>query len=218
MTEMFRDREQAGRRIASALRDAAAESLVLGLVRGGVVVAAEVARALDAQLDALVARKVGAPGNPEYAIGAVVEGGFTYLSQATVTRLRLSPGVVRSLIERCADDVRALQLQYRGGDSPPAVAGRHVILVDDGLATGATMRAAVASMRGRAAGRVTVACPVGSPVAVETMRQLADEVVCLVAPWDFFAVGYHYERFDPVSDQDVRRALDEARARWAARQ
>jgi putative phosphoribosyl transferase len=214
VAELFRDREDAGRRLAAALATAgSADTLVLGLARGGVVVAAEVARALGAQLDGLIVRKVGAPGNPEYAIGAVVEGGYTYLSQTTIARLRLSPGVVRALVDQGEAEVRALQERYRGGAAPPSVVGRHVILVDDGLATGATMRASVVAMRRLAAGRITVACPVGSPDARDAMRQIADEVVLLVAPWDFFAVGYLYERFDPVSDEDVRRALEGARAR-----
>ena len=214
MTEMFSDRTDAGRKLAVALRHADSDApLVLGLVRGGVIAAAEVARALNAQLDALVVRKVGAPQNPEFAIGAVVEGGYSYLSQASIAHLGLSPGVVRALVEQCEAEVRTLQERYRAGAAALPVAGRPVILVDDGLATGATMRAAVISMRRRAAGRITVACPVGSPEAVRTLRQLADEVVCLAAPWDFFAVGYYFELFDPVSDEDVRRALEEARDR-----
>lgn len=218
MTELFRDREDAGRQLAGALPgEGSDEALVLGLARGGVIVAAEVARALSAQLDVLIVRKVGAPGNPEYALGAVVEGGYTYLSQTGIARLGLSSGVVRALVDQCEAEVRALQDRYRGGAKPPPVAGRHVILADDGLATGATMRAAVICMRRRYAGRVTVACPVGSPDAVNAMRQIADEVVCLAAPWSFFAVGALYERFDPVSDRDVRRALDEARARLEER-
>ena len=216
VTELFRNRQDAGRCLAGALAGSVVgDAVVLGLARGGVIVAAEAARTLGTQLDVLIVRKVGAPTNPEYAIGAVVEGGDSYLSQRAIARLQLSPGVVRELVGQSEAEASQLQAIYRSGVDLASVRGRSVVLVDDGLATGATMRAAVASMRRRGAGRVVVACPVGSAEALAMVRQLADQVTCPVSPPDFFAVGFYYERFEPVSDAEVLQALQDARSRRA---
>lgn len=211
---LFADRRNAGRQLAEALAEQRdADALVLGLARGGVIVAAAVAVDFGADLDVLIVRKLGAPANPEYAVGAVVEGCEAITNPRSVARLGLSTGILRALIAEKEREIGRLREEYRQGSPLTLPRGRKVILVDDGLATGTTMRAAVIAMRFQGAARVDVACPVGSSEAVAMLRQLADRVTCLATPPDFFAVGSSYERFDPTSDDEVRQALEEARAR-----
>jgi len=204
----FADRPDAGRQLASRLESyRGADLLVLGLPRGGVVVAVEVARSLGAELDVVVVRKIGAPRQPELALGAVATDGTVRINRALVREL----GIPRWLMRVLADDQRAearrRERNLRGERPPPRIEGRTVILVDDGLATGATMRAAVRSVRKAVPARVVVAVPVGAPSTCQTLRGEADDVVCLVEADPFFAVGLHYARFDPVSDEEVGRWL-----------
>lgn len=204
----FRNRRDAGRRLAVALdsyRDRA--PIVLGLPRGGVEVAAEVATHLGAPLDALVVRKLGAPDNPEFAFGALAEGGVCLINEEACDAL----GIGRRERERIVSDeqerVRSRVEFLRQGNGLIDVRGRVVILVDDGLATGSTAAAAVAATRALGARAIAVAVPVGSAEAVRRLRRVADEVVCLETPEDFRAVGEWFADFAPVPDEDVRRML-----------
>jgi putative phosphoribosyl transferase len=210
----FADRRDAGRALGARLTDVvdggAGEVVVLGLPRGGVVVAAEVAAALDAPLDVLLVRKLGLPGQPELAMGAVATiGGVvgTVRTDRVLADAAVDAGAFARVHERELAELRRREAAYRGGRPPPAVAGRTVVLVDDGLATGATMRAALQVLARRRPRRTVVAVPVGSPGAVAELGALADEVVCLLVPPAFRAVGRAYGRFAQTSDDEVRDVL-----------
>lgn len=203
---MFKDRSDAGRQLAAQLTTySRPQPLVLGLPRGGLPVALEVAQAMGAELDVLVVRKVASPDNPEYAIGAVGEDGVVVLDHAARRQLR------RHLTSEYVDHLAALELTevarrvqaYRGGSRRLGVAGRNIIVVDDGLATGSTAAAAITVVRHYGAVHVTLAVPVGAAEAVERLSAMADEVVCLQTPEPFAAVGRHYEHFEQVSDDEV---------------
>jgi putative phosphoribosyl transferase len=207
----FRDRADAGRALAAELGHLAGMPglLVLGLPRGGVPVAAEVARALDAPLDVFLARKLGVPQQPELAMGAVAAGGVRVLHQAVVDALAIPPEVIDAVAAREGAEVARREQSYRGGRPPLDVAGRTVVVVDDGLATGSTMRAAVAALRAQRPARVVVAVPVG---ARETCLQLtgeADDVVCARMPAAFHAVGQWYDDFTQTTDDEIRALLKE---------
>ena len=201
----FRDRADAGRQLAAALH-VDGDVVVLGLPRGGVPVAAEVAAAQGAPLDVLVVRKLGAPGRPELAIGALAAG-VRVLNEALVARLRVPP---QHLARVTADEQAELERReraYRAGRPALDVADRTVVLVDDGLATGATVVAAVEAVRRRAPRRVVVAVPVGAPEACARVEQVADELVCPHRPREFRAVGAHYGDFGQTGDHEVQRLL-----------
>jgi len=207
---LFRDRRDAGDALAERLavyrgRDV----LVLGIPRGGVVVAAQVARRLDAELDVVVARKLGSPVSAELAIGAVTANGGRFLNEEAMRELSVSEPYLTAVTAVQMTEAREREARFRGGRGPLQVAGRTVILVDDGLATGATMRAAVRSVRQRAPVRLVVAVPVGSREACAALRGEADEVVCLDEPEFFGAVGSFYREFEPTQDEEVQRLLDE---------
>lgn len=204
----FENRIDAGRRLAAKLsRFRGERPLVLGIPRGGVPVAAEVARALDAELDVIVARKLGSPMTPELAIGAVTADGGLYVDHALVRDM----GVTTAYLERVRGDeiaeARRRESRFRGGHAPLSIAGRTVILVDDGLATGATMRAAARSVRAARPSRLVIAVPVGAPETCAALASEADEVICLAQPWPFHAVGLHYADFGQTSDEEVERLL-----------
>jgi predicted phosphoribosyltransferase len=213
----FRDRSDAGRRLAAHVRPwASFEPLVLGLARGGMPVAYEVARALGAPLDVLVVRKLGVPGHDELAMGAVGPGGTIILNDSVVRSLRIPTHVVEEITRREVDVIEHRQRVYHHAASAPAstsVSGRTIIVVDDGLATGASMRAAIACLRHAGAQRVIVAVPTGSADTCEELQAEADDVVCLTNPEPFLAVGLWYDDFTPTTDEDVRdllaRAADE---------
>jgi putative phosphoribosyl transferase len=205
----FRDRAEAGRRLADALGHlrGAEHLVVLGLPRGGVAVAAEVAAGLSAPLDVLVVRKLGFPGHDELAIGAVASGGALVLNDEVLAMAGLDHA---GLEERAAwgrQDLADLERRLRGDRPPLSLDGTTAVLVDDGLATGATMRVAAVAARQAGATRVVVAAPVGSREAVQALNGLADEVVCLVVPANLRAVGVHYRDFSPVGEVEVRRLL-----------
>lgn len=204
----FRDRRDAGRRLAVALkRDIGPDVLVLGLARGGVPVAYEVARELGAPLDVLVVRKLGLPGHEELAMGAIGPGGARVLNDEVVRLTRVEPSVIDHVAAREQREAERRERAYRRGRARADVLGRHVVVVDDGMATGASMRAAIASLRQQGARRITVAVPVGSPGACEELQIDADEVLCLAAPEWLFAIGPFYEDFSPTSDEEVRDLL-----------
>lgn len=208
----FRDRADAGRRLASRL-DAYRHrpgALVLALPRGGVPVAFEVAASLGLPLDVLLVRKLGVPGREELAMGALTLGGERVLNRAVVEGLRLAPSVVDAV---AAAEQRVLEDRsrtYRGDRPPPAVEGRTVILVDDGLATGTTMRAAASALRRQGPGSLVVAVPVAPPGPCEEIRALADDVVCVVTSDAFVAVGQWYDDFAQTTDDEVRDLLARA--------
>jgi putative phosphoribosyl transferase len=214
----FRDRIDAGQRLARQLEAyRGKDALVIGIPRGGVPVAAEVARLLDADLDIVVARKLGAPGFPELAIGAVTANGGQFLNDNVISELGVSPEYLGKAIEAQTAEARQREERFRGGRPAPRFAGRTVIIVDDGLATGATMRASVRSVRARGPARLVVAVPVGAPESCDALRSEADEVVCSYQPEEFWAVGYYYQHFDPVEDDEVNAILGEACATRSAR-
>jgi len=206
----FRDRSDAGRQLAALLtRFHEERPIVVGMARGGVPVAAEIARALDAPLDVIVVRKVGAPGNPEYALGAIAEGGAGVLSYDTARALGLSDAQLRTLITETERELSERTRRYRSAREPLAVAGRTVILVDDGLATGRSAQAAIRALRNRGAARVILAIPVAAPESVDALHGVSDEIVCVEMPEDLWAVGLWYEDFRPTSDEQVASLLAE---------
>jgi putative phosphoribosyl transferase len=207
---MFDDRRDAGRELARRLMRYAGRDdvVVLGLPRGGMPVAAEVAAALGAALDVYVVRKLGVPGHEELAMGAVATGGGRALNDEVLARA----GVAESELERVTEseqaEVACRDEAYRAGREPVALAGQAVIVVDDGLATGATMRAALAAVRTSAPSRVVAAVPVAPATVRDALAADADEVVCVQAPAAFRSVGQHYRDFAPTTDDDVRALLD----------
>jgi predicted phosphoribosyltransferase len=214
----FKNRAEAGRFLAGQLRAYAGREdvIVLALPRGGVPVGYEVARALGAPLDVLSVRKVGVPGHEELAMGAVASGGELVLDEGLVARLRIPLSEVRRRIEEELRELGRREAAYRDGRPPPNLEGKTVVLVDDGLATGSTMRAAVLAVRRQRPARVVVAVPVASPEACRDLRDVADEIVCGMTPQVLQAVGLWYEDFSQTSDAAVRdllaRAAQEATA------
>jgi len=208
----FRDRRDAGRRLAEQLAAYGNRSdvTVLALPRGGVPVGYEVARALDAPLDVFVVRKLGVPGYDEVAMGAIATGGVRVLNVDLIAQVAIPADVIDAVAERERAELMRRERLYRGGRPSPDVRGRTVILVDDGLATGATMMAAIEALRKLEPGRIVVAVPIASRDACEEMRRQADEVVCARTPEPFHAVGRWYEDFSQTSDAEVRELLGRA--------
>ena len=205
----FRDRAHAGRVLAASLAHLAGRDdvVVLGLPRGGVPVAHEVAVALGAPLDVLVARKLGVPGRPELAMGAVAGGGVRVLNQPVIDALAVPPGAVEEVAAREAAEVNRREQSYRPAQPPLDAAGRVVVVVDDGLATGASMRAAVTALRAQSPRRIVVAVPVGARETCEELAGEADEVVCARMLASFRAVGQWYDDFSQTTDDDIRALL-----------
>jgi putative phosphoribosyl transferase len=205
----FRDRQEAGQLLADHLREFAGRSdvIVLALPRGGVPVAAEIARALGVHLDTLVVRKIGLPSNPEFAVGAMAHGGMMVLDELLLHELGLSRRQLMPVILEEEEELERREQLYRGTRAFPRLEGQVVILVDDGLATGSTMEAAVRMVRTRAPARIIVAVPVGSQQACGHVGALADSVVCLLMPEPFFGVGVWYVDFSATSDQEVLELL-----------
>ncbi|MGY1625357.1 phosphoribosyltransferase [Geodermatophilus sp. SYSU D00965] len=210
----FADRAEAGRALAARLTDSAGpDSVVLGLPRGGVVVAAEVARALGGTLDIVVVRKVGVPWQPELAMGAIAAAGEeveTVREERVLARVAVDDEAFGRAREGEIAELRRREAAYRQGRAATPLAGRPVVVVDDGLATGSTMRAAVAAVRRQGPARLTIAVPVASPFACERIAAEVDDVVSLWAPASFAAVGQGYDDFRATTDDEVRAALDGA--------
>jgi putative phosphoribosyl transferase len=205
----IKDRKAAGKALANALqayrqRD---DVIVLGLPRGGVPVAIEIAQSLDAEMDLMLVRKLGTPGHVELAMGAIASNGNRVMNQDVVRSLLISEATIRQVEKTERKELRRRERAYRGDRAPAALAGHCVILVDDGLATGATMRAAVDAVRQDRPSRLVVAVPVAPPDTIEMLRKQVDEVVCLAQPEPFMAIGAWYEDFSQVSDDEVRRIL-----------
>ena len=213
---MFEDRTDAGRRLAELVADrltdpahapGAVGGLVLGLPRGGVPVAAQVAHALGVPLDVLVVRKIGVPWQPELALGAVGESGAVALNDGVVSASGVGRDELDALTRKASQEVDDIVADLRPATGPPDVTGRMVIVVDDGVATGATARAAASVLRLRGAGSVILATPVGAPGTCESLSSCFDDVICLRMPWRFGSVGRHYAQFEQVSIGEVRRLL-----------
>ncbi|MDH5588833.1 MAG: phosphoribosyltransferase family protein [Gemmatimonadota bacterium] len=205
----FANRKEAGERLSTAVaeRVRGGDVVVLGLPRGGVPVAHEVATALGAPLDVITVRKVGVPWQPELALGAVATGGVTIFNDAVIAEIDLKEGTVGELVERERSELERREALYRQGRPPLEVDGRTVVVVDDGIATGASIRAAVEAVRRRGAAVRVVAVPVAPPETVRALEAEADQVICLQAPPHLMAVGAWYDDFTPVSDQEVIRLL-----------
>ena len=210
---LFRDRYEAGRRLAERLSHYAGrpDVVVLALPRGGVPVGFEVARALNAPLDVFVVRKLGFPGQDELAMGAIASGGSRVINSALLRRLHVPPEMLDAVTARELQELDRRERAYRGSRFSVPVRGRTVILVDDGLATGATMRAAAAALRAKDPARLVVAVPVAAASSCEEFGELVDEIVCAETPEPFMAVGQFYEDFSQTSDEEVRRLLAQSR-------
>jgi predicted phosphoribosyltransferase len=209
---MFRDRSEAGRILADRLSPYAGrpDVLVLALPRGGVPVAFEVAQALHAPMDVFVVRKLGVPGHEELAMGALATGGVRVLNEDVVVGLGIPEPVIDEVAREEEEELQRRERLYRGDRTAPDVRGRTVILVDDGLATGSTMRAAVAALRQQGPARIVVAVPVGAVETCSELGELADEVVCARMPEPFYAVGLWYNDFTQTTDEEVHDLLERA--------
>lgn len=205
----FTDRREAGRELAQRLHQYADrnDAIVLALPRGGVPVAYEVARTLKAPLDVFLVRKLGTPGRPELAMGAIASGGVRVLNDEVVQWLGIRSEQIDAVAQQEQQELQRREAAYRGGRSLPPLENRIVILVDDGLATGSTMRAAVQAVKEQKPARVIVAVPVGAPETCGDLGAIADEVVCARMPTPFSAVGQWYLNFEQTSDEEVRRLL-----------
>ncbi len=209
---LYRDRRQAGRILATYLKDHANREnvLVLGLPRGGVPVAFEVAQQLHAPLDVFVVRKLGVPGQEELAMGAIASGGVRVLNENVVRALGISPEAIDAAASREQQELERRERLYRDNRPAPVIQGRDVILVDDGLATGASMHAAVSALRALGPEQITVAVPVGAVDSCEDLRKYADAVICANTPEPFYSVGAWYDDFSQTTDEEVRELLRRA--------
>lgn len=211
---MFADRSDAGRQLGARLHEfigqecAGGETVVLALPRGGVPVAYQVAKALGSSLDVFVVRKLGAPRQPELAMGAIASGGVRVVNDEVMHALHITPAQLAETAERETLELDRREHAYRGDRAPVDVRGRCVLLVDDGVATGYTMRAAVAALREREPRKIIIAVPVAARDTCEELKRHADAIVCLMTPFDFAAVGQWYRHFDQTSDDEVRLLLD----------
>jgi predicted phosphoribosyltransferase len=214
----FHDRSEAGRLLAAKLGAYAnrPDVLVLALPRGGVPVAYEVARALNAPLDVFLVRKLGVPGHEEYAMGAIATGGVRVLNEEAVRALGVPDYAIDAVAAKEQQELARRARLYRGDRPPPDVRGKTVILVDDGLATGATMQAAVKALRQEQARRIVVAVPVAAPETCEQLKEQVDDIICAVTPEPFYAVGLWYQDFSQTTDEEVRELLERARELVAA--
>lgn len=208
----FRDRREAGRILARELQQYAErpDVVVLALPRGGVPVAYEVSRALNLPLDIFIVRKLGLPGREELAIGAIASGGVRVLNDDVVRMLNVPEEVIQFVAKRELQELKRREQNYRGNRPAPEVRDRTVILVDDGLATGASMRAAVKGLRAQGPARIVVAVPAAALEVCEAFRHEVDEIVCAMTPEPFYGVGRWYEEFSQITDEEVRLLLEEA--------
>lgn len=216
----FRDRRDAGRALARSLRSSEAardaqDGIVLGLPRGGVPVAYEVARALDLPLDVFIVRKLGVPGFAELAMGAITTDGTVAMNQAVIQEFGITQDAIDAVAEQEKLEIERRELAYRNGRPAARIEGRMAILVDDGVATGASMLAAARALR-PSARKVIVAIPVAARGTCEKLRKEVDGVICACVPWQFHSVGSFYQNFEQTTDEEVRTLLSQARADRAA--
>lgn len=211
MTKLFADRRDAGRQLAARLADKAAENpVILALPRGGVPVAYEIAKALDAQLDLLMVRKIGAPGWPEFGIGAVVDGADPHLvmNDDIVRQVAPSPEYIRAELQRQLKEIERRRHIYCGDRKPVKLSGRTIIIVDDGIATGSTIKAALKGVRKSRPQRIILAVPVAPQSALDELESQCDEIICLYVPVDFGAVGAFYQDFTQTEDREIMSLMD----------
>lgn len=212
---LFQDRIDAGKRLANLLRSQANQPnvIVLALPRGGVPVAAEIAKVLAAPLDVLVVRKLGVPGSEELAMGAIASGDCKYLNPELIEKLHISEEAIGAVVQRENQELMRREKAYRGGLPPLNLTDRTVILVDDGLATGATMRVAVEAVKQQQPQELTVAVPVAEPSVCRWLGEEVDRIICAETPRPFYGVGLWYKEFSQTSDEEVRSLLQQARHR-----
>ena len=212
MDHVFRDRHEAGRLLAERLAAYTDRSdvVILALPRGGVPVAFEIAAVLHVPVDVMVVRKLGVPGHEELAMGAIASGGVQVVNQEVVRHLGLSQAVLESVAATEYQELTRRERAYRGSHGAAIVEGRTVILVDDGLATGSTMRAAVAALRRRGPTRIVIAVPTAAPETCEELKTEVDEIVCATTPTPFYGVGQWYDDFSQTTDDEVRDLLEQA--------
>ena len=212
MAYYFSDRVDAGKRLASELKDfAGKDAIVLTIPRGGVVVGYEIAKALHLPLDVIIPRKIGAPYNPELAIGAMTEDGTIILDKGLVSYLGVPESYIKAESEHQKNEIERRLRMYRQDEPYPDLKGKDVIVVDDGIATGSTMKAALASVKNRGAKTVTVAVPVGPPSTINELKQQADRVICPYTPEYFEAIGQFYGDFSQTTDEEVIQMLNESK-------
>ncbi len=209
---LFQNRIEAGRALAAQVKSSVTEPdvVVLALPRGGVPVGFEVARALHAPLDVFLVRKLGMPGEEELAVGAIASGGTRVLNRDLIDYLHVPENVIEQITERERPELERRERFYREDRAPLAVAGRTVVLVDDGLATGASMLAAARALHPQGARRIVIAVPVAAPQTCDEFRSEVDQIICLETPYPFRAVGIWYEDFAQTTDDDVRKLLEQA--------
>jgi len=204
---LLRNRVEAGKQLAKAVKTASENAIVLAVPRGGVVVGYEVAQALCLPLDVIVTKKIGAPDNSELAIGAVAEDGTFILDEELARRLFVPMEYISGEVERMRQEIQRRLVRYRGDIKYPSLKNREVIVVDDGVATGSTLKAALRLLRNKGAKAITVAIPVGPSDTIRELETLADRVVCLITPEPFYAIGQFYEDFAQTSDEEVTKLL-----------
>ncbi|MBO8127102.1 MAG: phosphoribosyltransferase [Firmicutes bacterium] len=207
---MFRDRAEAGEKLADRLGQyKGQETIVLAIPRGGLLVAVPIIKQIHCHWDLIIPRKLGAPHNPEFAIGAVSVDGTYYLQEDYVKMLGVPQAYIDQEVKEQTREIKRRMEKYRGKSEPPEVKNRRVIIVDDGIATGLTVLAAIKSIQNQNAAKTVIAVPVGPPDSIEKLRTFADEVVCLATPEPFYAVSEHYENFQQVEDDEVFALLTE---------
>lgn len=218
-SEPFRDRKQAGQELAKAIGPCEGRCVVLAIPRGGVVVGYEVATRLGLPLDVIVPRKIGAPNQPELAIGAVTSWGDhnRIIDERTVRLMGVSDSYIEREADRQLEEIHRRLLLYRGSPNPPDITDREVILVDDGIATGYTTKAAAIAIKRLGAKSVTLAVPVGPPDSIESLRPYVDRLICLMTPLQFYAVGYWYQDFEQTTDAEVTELLQKAQSLQGSR-
>jgi len=205
---LFLDRLEAGKRLSNALKAHVDKNgIVLAIPRGGVVVGNVVARTLSLRLDVIIPRKIGAPGNSELAIGAMTEDGTIILDERLLKMLQVSRQYVKEESERQRLEIERRLKLYRGDKPYPSLKNREVIIVDDGIATGSTMKAALASVRKKGAKKIIIAVPIGPESTIKELEKQADKVVCLYTPEPFYAIGQFYDEFDQTTDEEVKSLL-----------
>ena len=209
----FKNRVDAGRQLASALQSVSKSAIVLAIPRGGLVVGFEVAKALSVPLDIVITRKIGAPDNPELAIGAVAEDGTAILDDGLVRMLQVSKGYISEEVEKQKMEIKRRLLRYRGDMPYPILEDREVIVVDDGVATGSTLKAAIMSIRKKRAKTIIVAVPVGPLNTVNELKRIVDNLVCLQTPEPFYAIGEFYDDFEQTEDEEVIKQIGRASCR-----